>query len=103
MAAYFISFRDTMKDPALYASYLEKAAPTLANREARLLVVNGALTPLEGECPDGVVILEFPDAQAARDWYDSKEYQAVVGERLAATQGRAVIVEGPASDLAPTS
>lgn len=94
MAAYFISFRDTMKDAAAYAAYLQKAGPTLGSREARLLVANGALTPLEGTCPDGVVIIEFPDVQAARAWYDSPEYQAVIGERLAATEGRAVIVEG---------
>ena len=95
MSAYFISFRDSMKDAARYAAYLQKAGPSLADREARLLVANGALTPLEGQCPDGVVIIEFPDLQAARDWYDSPAYQAVIGERLAATEGRAVIVEGP--------
>ena len=95
MSAYFISFRDSMKDAARYAAYLQKAGPSLADREARLLVANGALTPLEGECPDGVVIIEFPDLQAARDWYESPAYQAVIGERLAATEGRAVNVEGP--------
>ena len=95
MSAYFISFRDSMKDAARYAAYLQKAGPSLADREARLLVANGALTPLEGQCPDGVVIIEFPDLQAAQDWYDSPAYQAVIGERLAATEGRAVIVEGP--------
>lgn len=94
MAAYFISFRDTMKDAAGYAAYLEKAGPTLAGREARLLVANGAMSPLEGALPDGVVIVEFPDVAAAKAWYHSPEYQAVIGERLAVTEGRAVIVEG---------
>ena len=94
MAAYFISFRDTMKDPARYAAYLEKAVLTFGGHEARVLVANGALTPLEGGCPDGVVVIEFPDAAAARAWYDSPEYKAILGERLAATEGRAVIVEG---------
>ncbi len=96
MSAYFISFRDTMKDPARYAAYLEKAVLTLDGREARVLVANGALTPLEGGCPDGVVVIEFPDTKAARAWYESPQYKAVIGERLAATEGRAVIVEGPA-------
>jgi uncharacterized protein (DUF1330 family) len=97
MAAYFISFRDTMKDAARYAAYLQKAGASLAGREARVVVANGALTPLEGALPDGVVIIEFPHVQAAKDWYDSPAYQAIVGERLAVTEGRAVIVEGPAS------
>jgi uncharacterized protein (DUF1330 family) len=95
MAAYFAVFRDTMKDAAAYAAYVQKAGVTLAGREARLLAANGAMTPLEGECPDGVVIIEFPSVEAARDWYESPEYQAILGERLAVTEGRAVIVEGP--------
>jgi uncharacterized protein (DUF1330 family) len=94
MAAYFVVFRDSMSDPGRYAAYLQAAIPTLEGRVARVLALNGALTPVEGECPDGVVIVEFPDAQAAKDFYESPAYQAVVGERLASTQGRAVIVEG---------
>ncbi|HZZ88483.1 MAG TPA: DUF1330 domain-containing protein [Caulobacteraceae bacterium] len=94
MTAYFISFRDTMKDASRYAAYLQQAGGSLAGREAKVLVGNGALTPLEGAPPDGIVIIEFPTVQAARDWYEGEAYQAVVGERLAATEGRAVIVEG---------
>lgn len=94
MPAYFISFRDKMHDAERYRAYLQKAGPSLAGHPARLLVGNGALTPLEGASPDGVVIIEFPTVEAARAWYDSPAYQAVVGERLAATEGRAVIVEG---------
>ena len=94
MTAYFISFRDTMKDAARYAAYGPKARASIAGREARVIVANGALTPVEGAPPDGVVIIEFPSVEAARAWYESPEYQAVVGERLAATEGRAVIVEG---------
>ena len=94
MTAYFISFRDKMKDPARYAAYAQKAGPSLAGHEAQLLIANGALTPVEGECPDGVVIIAFPTVAAAKAWYESPAYQAVVGERLAATEGRAVIVEG---------
>ena len=94
MPAYFIAFRDKMKDAAKYAAYLEKAGPTIASHPSRLLVANGALTPLEGALPDGVVVIEFPDVAAARAWYESPEYQAILGERLAVTEGRAVIVEG---------
>ncbi len=95
MTAYFIAFRDAMHDPARYAAYLQKAGPSLAGHDVTPLVANGPVTPLEGEPPDGVVILAFPSVEAARAWYDSPAYQAVIGERLAATSGRAVIVEGP--------
>ena len=94
MPAYFIVFRDKMTDPAAYAAYGAKAMPTLAACESKLLVANGALTAVEGAAPDGVVMIEFPTVAAARAWYDSPAYQAIVGERLGATAGRAVIVEG---------
>ena len=94
MPAYFITFRDKMKDPAAYAAYGGKAMATFAGHGSRLLVANGALTPVEGEAPDGVVVIEFPTVEAAKGWYHSPAYQAIVGERLGATEGRAVIVEG---------
>jgi uncharacterized protein (DUF1330 family) len=94
MSAYFVVFRDEMKDAAGYAAYGQKAGASFAGHDAKVHVLNGKFTPLEGEAPDGVVIIEFPTVEAAKAWYESPEYQAVLGQRLAATRGRAVIVEG---------
>jgi uncharacterized protein (DUF1330 family) len=94
MAAYVVIFRDEMKNADQYAAYGQKAMASFAGHDAKLLVANGALTRLEGERPDGVVVIEFPTAEAAKAWYYGPAYQAAVGERLAATSGRAVIVEG---------
>ncbi len=101
MAAYLVVMRDKMIDPAGYAAYGAKVGPTLAGHEVRPLVMNGAFKCVEGEPPHGVVVLEFPTVEAAEAWYFSPEYQAVLGLRLEATEGRAVIVEGvPAPTLA---
>jgi uncharacterized protein (DUF1330 family) len=94
MPAYFVCFRDEMKNAAEYAAYGPKAMGTFAGHDSKLIVANGGVTPLEGEAPDGVVIIEFPTVQAAKDWYHSDAYQAVIGQRLGATVGRSVIVEG---------
>ena len=94
MSAYFVFVRDKMKDPAGYRAYGQKAGASFAGHESRPLAINGALTPVEGEPVDGVVIIEFPTVEAAKAWYNSPAYQACVGERLAATEGRAMIVEG---------
>lgn len=40
------------------------------------------------------VILEFDSVEAARSWYDSPQYQAIVGLRHASTQSNAVILHG---------
>ena len=97
MPAYFIVFRDEMKNADQYEAYRPKAVASFAGHDAKGLVANGAVTPLEGAAPDGVVVLEFPTVEAAKAWYNSPAYQAVLGERLAATSGRAVIVEGVAA------
>ena len=94
MPAYFVLFRDEMKNAEQYAAYGPKAVASFAGHDVKGLVANGALTPLEGAAPDGVVVLEFPTVEAAKAWYHSPAYQAVIGERLAASSGRAVIVEG---------
>jgi uncharacterized protein (DUF1330 family) len=49
---------------------------------------------LEGEPADGVVILEFADMAAAREWYFSEDYQSRVPHRMAAAPYRAMLVEG---------
>jgi uncharacterized protein (DUF1330 family) len=49
---------------------------------------------LEGEAPEGVVIVEFPDTPSARAWYDSEKYQAIAKHRFKGATYRAVLVEG---------
>ncbi len=98
MAAYAIFIRNT---PAHSAEGL--TAYQTMNREnvgaylahgIKPLVRYGAITPLEGCAPDGIVILEFPTLKAAQNWYDSPEYQTALPLRLAASDYTAFIVEG---------
>ncbi len=58
------------------------------------LAIYGALESLEGEAPDGVVVLQFPTMQDAREWYNSPEYQAALVHRKKGARYRAFIVEG---------
>jgi DNA replication protein DnaC len=43
----------------------------------KFLVAYGPQQVLEGDAPEGVVIVEFPSTAAARAWYDSPAYQQV--------------------------
>ena len=94
MAAYLVVTRDRMLDAEAYEAYGAKARPTVAGYGGKAVIANGRLRAVEGETPDGVIVLEFPTFEAAEAWYFGPEYQAVIGERLGSTQGRAVIVEG---------
>ena len=78
-----------------------------AEREKVLLADNGWFTvaglhflnPGEnkfGSDPLNDIVLEFPDMDAARGWYRSAPYQAIVWLRTDNSQGDTVLVEGVA-------
>ena len=91
MAAYFIA-QYIVKDPALYQEYQAGAGPTIQAAGAELVAFDVAAETVEGTPPGPqTVIIRFEDTAAAKAWYESAEYQAVVGKRLAATEGFAVI------------
>jgi len=91
MAAYFIAQYE-VTNPTLYAEYQQGAGPTLAAHGAELVAFDVAAAPVEGTAPGAqTVIIKFESTEAANAWYNSDEYQAVVGKRLEATSGYAVI------------
>ena len=91
MAAYFIA-QYVVKDPALYAEYQKGAGPTIAAGGGELVAFDIAAETVEGVPPGPqTVILKFENTEAAKAWYESAEYQAVVGKRLEATDGFAII------------
>ncbi|GAA4814785.1 DUF1330 domain-containing protein [Nocardioides caeni] len=74
--------------------YIERIDATLAPYGGRFLVHGGKLTPAEGAWDGDLVIVEFPDADAARGWYDSAEYQAILPLRTEHSTSIACLVEG---------
>jgi len=58
------------------------------------LVVYGATEAIEGEAFDGMVMLQFPTAEAAKAWYNSPSYQAAMQHRLKGADYRVMIVQG---------
>ena len=91
MAAYFIA-QYVVNDPKLYREYQAAAAPTIHARGGEIVAFDVAAQTIEGTPPGPqTVIVKFESAEAAKAWYQSPEYQAAVGKRLAATNGFAVI------------
>ena len=94
MSALFIAI-SKITDRDKLNQYLAGAPASLAGRELKVLAFTETADTIEGVPPGSrVVVLEFPDKQAAQDWYNSPEYQAVVQLRLAGTQGFAVLCDG---------
>jgi uncharacterized protein (DUF1330 family) len=78
------------------APYMAAVSDTIASHGGKYLVRAGQMEVAEGglgEYPTKVV-LEFPSMEAARAWYDSPEYQAILPHRLASSKGNFVWVEG---------
>ncbi len=96
MPAYLIVYRETpVRDAAEMEKYSSKNRE-MAGGDWKLtpLVVYGAVHPLEGPPPDGVVMLQFPTVEDAKAWYDSPAYQSALPHRQRAADFRVIIVEG---------
>ncbi|MFT4040075.1 MAG: DUF1330 domain-containing protein [Thermomicrobiales bacterium] len=86
MPAYVI-VGDRVTDPDMLAAYARGVGETLRPFGGRLTVGGGAVEVLEGAwLPERLIILTFPDAAQARAWYASPAYQAIVAQRVDATE-----------------
>ncbi len=82
-------------DAARYEIYKALAPPAIAKYGGRYLVRGGAITLIEGSWqPNRIVVLEFPDSETARRFYDSPEYRAARAQRAGAAAMNMVLVEG---------
>ena len=94
MAAYIIAEVE-VTDHETYQSYRAQTPGVVARYGGRFIVRGGAAELLEGERQPGrIVVLEFSDLAAARRFYDSPEYQAIIGIRQRAATSRLILVEG---------
>ena len=78
MAAYVIVDVE-VTDPEAYKEYTGHVPATVEKYGGRFVVRGGKYETLEGSWqPKRIVVLEFPDYERAKAWYDSPEYQAIV-------------------------
>ncbi|MBV8259149.1 MAG: DUF1330 domain-containing protein [Actinobacteria bacterium] len=94
MPAYVIVETD-ITDPEQYDRYRAGTPASLAAVGARFLARGGELTVLEGDWdPSRVVLIEFPDLDTVKRWYDSPEYADLRKLREGAANLRMVAVQG---------
>ena len=94
MKGYVIANID-VRDAGGYEAYRSRTADVVAKYGGRFLVRGGAVEVREGD--PGIsrfVVLEFPDMDAARTFYDSPEYQAILPHRWDNSVGTLFLVEG---------
>lgn len=95
MTAYVIV--DTkINDPEAYEVYKAKAKPIAEKFGGIYRTRGGDMEVLEDDLwtPTRIVVVEFPDMQAARDFANSEEYAPVKAIRNANAQCTLIIVDG---------
>jgi uncharacterized protein (DUF1330 family) len=90
---YWIA-RVDVRDPERYKDYVATAKPASEKYGANFLVRGGAYEAMEGKARARNVVIEFPTIQAARDCYNSPEYQAAKAIRVTVADAEMVLVEG---------
>ena len=91
MEAYFV-FNYRITDQEAYGPYLEEVPKTLEAHGAEILVADFESEVIEGDAGHVSVVLKFPSKAAARNWYDSAEYQAILRLRTDNSAGIATLV-----------
>ena len=74
--------------------YLQRIDATLEPFDGRFVVHGAKVEVLEGQWPGDIVVIAFPDLAAARAWYASPAYQAILALRTGNSVGDVILVEG---------
>ena len=82
-------------DPDTYQSYATQVPPLVKQYGGKYLVRGGNPEKVEGDRqPSRVVILAFDDKAAAKRFYNSAEYQQIIGLRHRAATSSMILLEG---------
>lgn len=94
MPAYVIAISD-IKDPERFKEYSKLAGLAVAKYGGKFLIRGGVAAVLEGTAPGTrFVVVEHPDAEAAKRFYDTPEYQEARSKRIGAADFSMFVVDG---------
>ncbi len=95
MPAYVIASVTAARDQEKLAEYRSRNTDVVAAHGGRFVARGGRHEVLEGDyAPLRVVIIEFPDLEAAKGWYESDEYAPLRELRRSASDTDILVVEG---------
>ncbi len=95
MPAYVIAYARNATDQQALAEYRRRNTEVVAAHGGRFLVRGGEQVVLEGDPrADRVVVMEFPNLDAARAWYSDPDYEAVKPLRQGASDTDIIAVAG---------
>src|SRR5688572_25930765 len=98
MPAYGFALIEEVMDQAGLQEYAGKVVELAAKFGGHYTIVSFAVTPLEGNFkPIGTAVIQFPDAQKLREFWDCAEYQPLVQLRQRSARVNIIMVDAPES------
>ncbi|HWP19983.1 MAG TPA: DUF1330 domain-containing protein [Burkholderiaceae bacterium] len=76
------------------AEYLRRIDDTLVPFKGTFCVHGASPEVVEGRWAEATVIIEFPDLDHARAWYQSPAYQEILPLRTRNSEGSAILIDG---------
>ena len=84
-----------INNPEEYEEYRKLTPASIASYGGSFIVRGGNAEVLEGDWKPGrVVVLEFPDADRAKQWWSSIEYASAKSIRQGAATTRMIVMDG---------
>jgi len=94
MSAYVI-VEIAVHNPKEYEEYKKLSQGSLAAFNGKFIVRGGKTVTLEGDWqPERIVVLEFPDADLAKEWWNSDIYAKAKAIRQRTATTKMVLIEG---------
>jgi uncharacterized protein (DUF1330 family) len=95
MSSAYIIANVQVTNPTHYEEYKKWSSEAMKAHGAEVCVRGGKVEVLEGDWhPERIVILKFPNVEAAKKFNDSPEYSKARAARQGAAIMRMIVVEG---------
>lgn len=93
-AFYFFDVKK-VGDPDKLEEYRQHVFETVERYAGKYRVIGGAVETVEGDWhPNFTVLVEFENAEKARRWFDSPEYDRIKSLRREATESNVILIDG---------
>jgi len=96
MSAYAIAHLRSVDLNEEIVVYLRKIDASLEPFEGRFLVHGAIPEVIEEPFPGSIVVIEFPNIERARAWYESDAYQEILPLRTENSDSVAIVIDGTA-------
>jgi uncharacterized protein (DUF1330 family) len=94
MSAYAVGLLRNVRVNEGIVAYLHGIDATLEPFGGRFIIHGGPREILEGTASDDLIVIAFPTIEAARSWYASPAYQALVPLRTQGAEGEVFLIQG---------